>query len=179
MSLRLFAALPVPDEITARVKRLQKGVMGAAWRPRQAMHLTLRFFDELDERQAEELDHELGHVRGTSFDVTLKGAGWFGRNQPSTLWLGVEDNPSLMALAAACERAARRAGLPPEPRSYTPHLTLAYCKGTQIEDAAKFAQRLAMFRAEPFLADRFFMYSSWPGKKVSTYVPEAEYPLVG
>jgi 2'-5' RNA ligase len=179
MSLRLFAAVPIPDEIAARVKPLQKGVMGAAWRPREALHLTLRFFGEIDERLAEELDHELGQVRSQSFDVTLKGAGWFGRAQPSTLWLGVEDNPSLKTLAERCERAARRAGLAPEPRSYTPHLTLAYCKGTQIEDAAKFAQRLAMFRAEPFLVDRFHMYSSWPGKTVSRYVPEAEYPLTG
>jgi 2'-5' RNA ligase len=177
MSLRLFAAIEVPDETAARLARLQKGVLGAAWRPREALHLTLRFFGEIDERLAEELDHELGRIRSSPFDVVLKGAGWFGRDRPSTLWVGVADNPPLAALAEACERAARRAGLPPETRGFTAHVTLAYCRGTGPEDAAKFAQRLALFHAEPFLADRFVLISSWPGKRVSTYVAEAEYPL--
>jgi 2'-5' RNA ligase len=177
--LRLFAAINIPDEIAERLKPLQKGVLGAQWRPREALHLTLRFFGEIDERRAEELDHELGRISACAFDVTLKGAGWFGKERPTALWVGVAENPSLVALAEACERAARRAGLPPEPRGFVPHLTIAYCKGTGSEDAAKFAQRLALFQAEPFLADRFFMMSSWPGKKVSDYVEEAEYPLLG
>lgn len=177
--LRLFAALDIPDETAARLKSLQKGVLGAAWRPREALHLTLRFFGEIDERQAEELDHELGRIASQSFDVTLKGAGWFGKERPTALWIGVAENPALKTLAEACERAARRAGLPPEPRGFVPHVTLAYCKGTGPEDAARFAQRLALFEAEPFLADRFFMKSSWPGKKVSDYVAEAEYPMIG
>ncbi len=177
MSLRLFAAIAVPDEIADRLAPLQRGVQGAAWRPREALHLTLRFFGEIDERLAEELDHELGRIRIPPFEVGLEGAGWFGRERPSTLWVGVADNPPLAALAEACERAARRAGLEPETRSFAAHITLAYCKGTGPEDAARFAQRLALFRAEPFLADRFFLMSSWSGKRVSTYVPEAEYPL--
>jgi 2'-5' RNA ligase len=179
MSLRLFAAIEIPDEIVARVKPLQKGVLGAKWRPREALHLTLRFFGEIDERLAEELDHELGRIRMAAFDVTLKGAGWFGGDKPGALWIGVAENPALVALAGACERAARRAALPPEGRGFIPHVTLAYCRGTGGEDAAKFAQRLALFEAEPFLADRFHMYSSWMGKKVSDYVQEAEYPLIG
>jgi 2'-5' RNA ligase len=153
--------------------------MGAQWRPREALHLTLRFFGEIDERQAEELDHELGRISSSAIDITLKGAGWFGKERPTALWVGVAENPTLAALAEACERAARRAGLPPEPRGFVAHVTLAYCKGTGPEDAANFARRLSLFQAEPFLADRFFMMSSWPGKKVSDYVEEAEYPMIG
>jgi 2'-5' RNA ligase len=178
MSLRLFAAIEVPDETAERLLPLQRGVLGASWRPREALHLTLRFFGEIDERLAEELDHELGRIRVAPFDVALKGAGWFGGERPSTLWIGVAESPSLGVLAQACERAARRAGLPPETRNFAAHVTVAYCHGTGPEDAAKFAQRLALFAAEPFLADRFFLLSSWAGKRVSTYVREAEYPLL-
>jgi 2'-5' RNA ligase len=177
MSLRLFAAIEIPDETAARLLPLQKGVLGANWRPREALHLTLRFFGEIDEPDAEELDHELGRIRISPFDVALSGAGWFGGERPSALWIGVQDNPALDALALACERAARRAGLEPETRNFVGHVTLAYCRGTGPLDAAKFAQRLALFKAEPFPADRFFLYSSWSGKHVSTYVAEAEYPL--
>ena len=179
MSLRLFAAIDLPDDVAEQIRPLQRGVAGAKWRPREALHLTLRFFGELDERQAEDLDHELGEISAPAFDAQIKSAGWFGREQPGALWLGLAENPALASLAAACERAARRTGLPPEPRAFTPHVTLAYCKGTGADDAMKFAQRLALFETEPFLVDRFFMFSSWPGKRVSTYVAEAEYPLLG
>ena len=179
MSLRLFAALDLPDLTVARLLPLQRGVRGAKWRPRDALHLTLRFFGELDERWAEDLDDELGEIRKAPFDVTLKGAGWFGRNDPGVLWIGVAENPALSALAEAVERAARRARLPPADRAFTPHVTLAYCTATPLEDAAKFAQRLALFETEPFIADRFFLFSSTPGKRARTYLPEAEYPLVG
>lgn len=177
MSLRLFTALDLPDEIVERLAPLQRGVAGAKWRPRAALHLTLRFFGDIDERVAEELDHELGAIRSAPFELTLKGAGWFGRERPSNLWIGAEPNPPLDALAQECERAARRAGLAPERRTFTPHVTLAYCKGTQPEDAAKFAQRLALFEADAFVVDRFFMFSSWQTKGANAYVPEAEYPL--
>jgi 2'-5' RNA ligase len=179
MSLRLFAALDLPDETADRLLALQKGVRGAKWRPREALHLTLRFFGEIDEPTAEELDHELGEIRKQSFEVTLKSAGWFGRKDPGVLWIGAAENEALKALAAAVERAARRVGLGKPDHGFTPHVTLAYCKATPVEDAMKFAQRLALFEAEPFLADRFFLVSSWPGKRVSDYVHEAEYPLVG
>ncbi|MBK8544651.1 MAG: hypothetical protein IPL62_14550 [Caulobacteraceae bacterium] len=59
MSLRLFAALSIPDHIAERLLPLMKGVGGAKWRPRENLHLTLRFFGELTEPVAEYLDSEL------------------------------------------------------------------------------------------------------------------------
>jgi 2'-5' RNA ligase len=178
MSLRLFAAAPIPDEVAARLTPLQRGVNGAAWRPPENFHLTLRFFGEIDEDVAEDLDHELGEIRVAPFDIELAGAGWFGSAEPRVLWIGVKDSEPLAVLAGKCERAARRAGLAPETRKFAPHVTLAYCRGTTPEDAAKFAQRLGGFRAGPILVDRFHMYSSWNGKGPSLYVDEAEYPLL-
>ena len=47
MSLRLFAALSIPDHVAERLLPLMKGIGGANWRPRENLHLTLRFFGEL------------------------------------------------------------------------------------------------------------------------------------
>ena len=47
MSLRLFAALALPAPIAEQVLELQKGMRGIDWRPRENLHLTLRFFGEL------------------------------------------------------------------------------------------------------------------------------------
>ena len=59
MSLRLFAALSIPDDVAAQLLALMKGVAGAKWRPRENLHLTLRFFGEITEPVAEDLDAEL------------------------------------------------------------------------------------------------------------------------
>jgi len=178
MSLRLFAGFDIPDPQATQLNALQKGVPGASWRPREALHVTLRFFGDLDERLAEDLDHELGAIACAPFEVTLKDIGWFGHDAPSSLWVGVEERPALRNLAAACERAARRVRLEPDPRLYTPHVTLAYCRHALPDEAVAFVQRTSPFRAEPFLVDRFFLYSSWLGKGPAAYVEEAEYPLI-
>ncbi len=177
MSLRLFAAIPVPEDIRARLRAVQRGVSGAAWRPPENFHVTLRFFGEVTEDVAASLDDELARVRSGPFDLAVRGAGWFGAARPSALWVGVDLSDALATLAGHCERAARRVGLPADGRKFTPHVTLAYCHGTGVDDAARFAQRLARFEAEPFVVDRFHLYSSWMGKGPSRYVAEAEYPL--
>lgn len=179
MTLRLFAALSLPDEIVARLITLQRDIPGAAWRPPGSLHLTLRFFGEIDEGKARDLDHELGLIEAAPFEMRLKGAGSFGKREPTALWIGVDAPPDLARLAKGCERAARRVALPPEAREFTPHVTLAYSKGLTDMDAALFLERYAEFLSEPFWVQAFAMYSSWQGKGPNTYVEEAVYPLAG
>lgn len=178
MSLRLFAGLPVPDEIADRITPLQKGVGGAKWRPRENFHITLAFYGEMDEPTAEELDHELGRIEIAPFELRLKSAGHFGNNPPSVLWLGVDGPPELYELARRCAKAGARAGVRPETRNYTPHLTVAYLQSPDIDRVLKFEKRLGLYRSEPFIADRFHLYSSWSRTRgPNQYLDEAEYPL--
>jgi 2'-5' RNA ligase len=179
MTLRLFLALPLPDEIGARLVTLQRDVPGAAWRPPETFHITLRFLGEMDEALARDLDGELGLIAAPPFQLRLKGAGSFGGHDPRALWVGVEAPPVLQRLAEKCERAARRVGLTPEKRGFTPHVTLAYSRGLTPESAAMFLERIGGFATEPFWADHFVMFSSWPTKSGSRYVEEAVYPLTG
>ena len=178
MSLRLFAALPVPEEIGAGLVRLQKGVPGARWRPVENFHITLRFFGEIDERMAEDLDAELANIQMAPFTVRLKGAGWFGKADPRALWLGVEAGEAVATLAGRCERAARRAGLKPETRNFHPHMTIAYLRGTPVDKANRFTQRASDLETEAWMATHFSLYSSWTTRgDANIYEAEADYPL--
>jgi 2'-5' RNA ligase len=182
MSLRLFAALEVPDDVAERLLALMRGVPGAFWRSREHLHLTLRFFDEVQEPVAEDLDAALDEVaQGTApFDVQLKGAGFFGGADPHALWAGVAPNDALRALAADCERAARRCGLKAEARKFTPHVTLAYLKGTMLDRVIAFEKRVALFESRPWTAPSFVLFSSHVRKNApSIYRDEAVYPLLG
>jgi len=179
MTLRLFAAIPVPEEIADRLGALEVDVPCASWRLPEQYHLTLRFFGEIDEALARDLDHELGEIIEAPFEVRLSGAGSFGGREPSALWAGVADSPALTRLAAACEKASRRAGLAPETRKFMPHVTLAYCHGTADQDVANFLQFAGGFQTEPFWVNHFVMYSSRATRAGSRYVEEAVYPLTG
>ncbi len=174
---RLFAALPVPPHVGALLVPLQKGVAGASWRPPENFHVTLRFFGETDRHLAEELDAALGEIKARQMKLAIDGGGWFGRREPTTLWVGLGPNEALESLAAACERAARRLGFAREPRPFRPHVTLAYCHATPLAAAEAFTGGLAGFRTPEFWVDRFHLYSSHFGRGPSRYVAEADYPL--
>lgn len=182
MSIRLFAALDTPDDVAERLLALMKGVPLAKWRPRENLHLTLRFFGEVTEPIADEIDAGLDEAAASTapFELKLKGAGAFGKDSPHTLWIGVEKNAALEKLAASCERAARRAGLKPEPRKFAPHVTLAYVGATEFAAVQSFEQRHALFDAPAFSVDSFGLYSSWTRKSApSLYRLEADYSLRG
>lgn len=178
VTVRLFAALSLPDDLAGRLTQLMQGVPGAKWRPKEALHLTLCFFGEIDEAVARELDAELEEVRGKPFDLALKGTGVFGGADPHALWMGAERPPELLQLNKACTRAARRAGIETERRVFVPHVTLAYLRDPDRDRLAKFIQRTALYETPAFRVNSFSLFSSWQGKKgPNDYVEEAVYPL--
>ncbi len=179
MTLRLFLAIPIPEPAAERLLALETDVPGASWRAAEQLHLTLRFIGEVNEAIARDIDTEVGRILAAPFEIALEGAGSFGGREPSALWAGVRDCPALVQLAGACESAIRNAGLPPEPRRYKPHVTLAYLHGTRDVEVAHFLSDAAEFRSTPFIVDHFCMYSSRATRSGSHYVEEAVYPLAG
>lgn len=181
MSLRIFAALPLPEQVLDEACAEMTGVPGANWRPRENLHITLSYYGELDEPVIEELDLALGKIKLASFELRLQGAGRFGGGDPSALWLGVEPNPALTDLARRCRKAALSLGIKMETRAYLPHVTLAYLnKDVEPGRIQRFEQRLGLFKSEPFTVDRFHLYSSWARKPhtPNLYRIETEYPLI-
>ena len=182
MSIRLFAAIALPDHVVERLLPLMKGVPGAIWRPRENLHLTLRFFGEVSEPMADDIDAGLGAIGETTapFELRLKGAGAFGGADPHALYVGAAESEALKKLAAHCERAARRSGLKPETRKFAAHVTIAYLKSAPLDRVHAFESRLGLFEAPPFRVESFGLYSSWVRKSApSLYRLEAEYALVG
>jgi 2'-5' RNA ligase len=176
--VRLFAAVAIPDEIGMALMQRQKGIEGARWRPLDALHVTLRFFGELREDVARDLDGELAAVGGRPFDMVLQGAGSFAEGPDiNAVWVGVAENPELNHLARACETAARRAGLKPESRHYRPHVTLAYTRRPDPVAVAGWIQAHNLLKSPPIRVESFGLYSSHSTKDGSRYRLEAEYPL--
>lgn len=176
--IRLFAAVAVPDDIAQALARRQQGLEGARWRTAEQLHLTLRFFGEIREDRARDLDAELSTIGGGGFEIGLEGVGAFGEGpEIHTLWAGVAESPPLRRLAKACETAARRTGLKPETRNYRPHVTLAYLRHPDPAKVAGWIQANNLLKSPPIRVERFGLYSSFLASDGAQYRLEAAYPL--
>jgi RNA 2',3'-cyclic 3'-phosphodiesterase len=176
--IRLFTAIAVPPQIGQGLLSRQYGVEGARWRPLEAFHITLRFIGDVQEPVAAELDEALAEIRAPAFELELARAGHFGEGADiHAVWAGVEDSAPLRQLQKANERAARAAGLKPESRVYTPHVTLAYLKRPSVAEVGAWIQAHNLLRSPAFTVDRFGLYSSWQTSQGSAYRLEREYRL--
>lgn len=169
---RLFVAIRPPRPIRERLLAAMGGISGARWQTDDQLHLTLRFIGEVDRRTAEDVSVALRAIHHPRFSIALNGTGSFGRTgQPQALWAGVKPHDSLRALHKKVDQACARAGLPPEGRAYSPHITLARTKrgSGPIGDFVEGSGTLA---SEPFLVDSFFLFESdlTPGGAVYSLV---------
>jgi len=176
--IRLFAALPVPYDIAEALARRQQGLPRARWRPMGALHITLRFFGELTETAAADLDSVLAGVSVPPFDLHLEGAGAFGEHEHMrAVWAGVGESEPLRRLAQKCESAARRVGLKAEARVYRPHVTLAYLRGSPPDRIAAWVQGHNLLHSPDWRVSHFHLYSSWSGPDGGRYDIERTYAL--
>ena len=177
--LRLFAALEVPPDIGQGLVRRQQVLPGARWRTSDSLHVTLRFFGEIDEATAADLDAELAGIAGPSVEVALEGVGSAGAgHQIDTVWAGVRESEPLRVLAGRCESAARRAGLKPDTRNYRPHVTLAYLnRHARADRVGAWIAGHNLLSSPPWRARWFGLYSSWASSEGTRYDLERTYPL--
>ena len=177
--MRLFAALAIPPEIGVKLQSRQTGIGSARWRPLEALHVTVRFFGEVREDIARDLDAALLEIAGPPFEIVLEGAGSFADgDEVSAVWAGVAETRDLKRLASACERAARDVGLKSDPRRFRPHVTLAYLKRPDPRQVAAWLESNARLQSPPIRVDGFQLYSSILSPEGSRYRVEATYPLV-
>jgi 2'-5' RNA ligase len=176
--MRLFVALELPQEVRLRMAALGGGLPGARWVAAEAMHLTLRFIGEVDEGRVEDIAHGLDRLRAPAFEIWLDDVGFFGTGRKvHTLWVGVARNDLLDRLQGKIETALVNLGLPPEPRKFKPHVTLARLRNGNARAAEAFVLAHAGFRAGPLPITAFSLIRSYLGKGGPVYETLAEYPL--
>ena len=177
MSHRLFAAIKPPAHVIDMLIDTMEGIDNVRWQGEDQLHLTLRFIGEVDTPQANDLADALGDIRAQSFDLAIRGVGHFEKKgRPHTLWAGVEASRALLQLQQSVESACRSAGLAPETRLFTPHITLARISG-RAGDIAPFLAQHGALRFEPFRVERFILFESTLSAKGAHYEPVVAFPL--
>ena len=177
--MRLFIALELPEWFRGELVKHRGGVPGARWVWRENLHLTLRFLGPTDGGQADDLAGELGRIDMPSFYINPTGAGVFeSKGDVRALWMGMGPDEPLHDLNAKIERACRRAGFPPEARTFKPHITLARFDGySNINRVSRFLERYARFQRESIRISGFSVFSSELRSPAPSYRVEADFPF--
>ena len=174
---RLFIALEMPQDVTLSLSLLRGGLYGARWIDVENYHITLRFVGDVDAPTADELVHALDRIERPQFDLSLIGMGSFGSKKPHSLWAGVSASPELLALQAEIERICQKLRLRPDPRKFTPHVTIARLRGARVNDVVGYLSARSNFQTPPFTVSRFVVLSSRDSIGGGPYVTEETYPL--
>jgi 2'-5' RNA ligase len=177
---RLFVALPVPDEIAEKLLALQSGVPDARWQPAENLHVTLCFCGEVQGAVMRDLEEELSDIAGPRFAVSIAGVEQFSSGkQPRALVATVERSERLDWLQQKVTTVARNCGIEVPGRKFRPHVTLArFPTGAETgHHIAQFMSSHGTFRAGPWIAEHFTLFSSRPSRNGMIYTDEWSYPL--
>ncbi len=179
---RLFTAFEIPPEIRERLSFFRGGLNGARWVEPEDYHITLRFFGDIDGRTAQALDDDFVATEILASGVAtlrleLDEIGVFGGQQPRALIARLRPDAALARLQATHEAIARRNGLPPETRKFTPHVTLARLRGVEPQAVGIWLSERAFPLALSFEAARFALYSSRDSVGGGPYRIESVYPF--
>jgi RNA 2',3'-cyclic 3'-phosphodiesterase len=172
---RLFTAIEIPEIVRAQLTLVRGHLPGAKWIEMEDLHLTIRFFGDISNLEADELVSALARVDFDPFELRITGLGVFGGRDPRALFAAVGECEPLNALYRASERAARAARLPPETRAFKPHITLARLKNAKPEMVARFLSARPPLQTWPFTVDQFILMSSRPGIGGGPYVREEHF----
>ena len=177
--IRAFFGLPLPEENRRRLESYLRECSDAApqfrWSDAHNLHLTIRFIGSVDRAVVDGIAERV--EAGRAFDVELGEVGTFARGRLArVVWLGVRDGAEpLRALARTVEGECRAAGLEPETRAFTPHLTLARARA---REGALLPALPALPELDAWRANELVLYSSHLGRGGAVHEPLRAVPLL-
>ncbi len=135
MKKRIFTAIDIPGEARQKISNYSKSLrrefpdLCVGWEKPEKIHLTLKFFGDVDEFELENIEIAAENTARQVSDFNLKiiSNGVFPDLQkPKILWLGLEDeNSSLKRMNEILESECEKFGFTKEKRDFKPHLTIA------------------------------------------------------
>jgi 2'-5' RNA ligase len=176
---RLFVALDLPEPVKDALGDLQVGLPEARWHDIDDLHLTLRFIGEVDPATESELVDALDLLDGPAVTVVPRGYGHFERRgKPAVLYVAAEPTAELAALQRRVESLVRGCGVAPDPRRFTPHITLArFPKSIEADRVGRWLETAPTPEIAPFTVDAVTLYRSRRQPDGARYEPQHRFPL--
>lgn len=110
------------------------------------IHATVKFLGDISPDMVDRVHESMKKVAFSPFNVIIKGLGVFPNlRRISVVWAGIEEGATeLNDIARQVEANLRTLGIKPEPRGFSPHLTIARVKtGRNKDELARLTQTMA------------------------------------
>jgi 2'-5' RNA ligase len=186
--MRTFVAIDIPKEIKDSMEKIQYRLRNSLkegvirWTKPNSVHLTLKFFGSISERDVE---HIIGLLKDSvkgfkPFMLTVEKVGVFpNARQPRVLWLGITDGDnSLMTLQKQIDDDLHGIGFPREERPFRPHLTLGRTKAHRgIEGLSSVLEEFKDYKAGALPAAGLTLYRSDLRPEGPVYTRLGYFPL--
>jgi len=162
---RLFVAIGLPQDVQKKLLDFQRELKSFAknvkWARVKNIHLTLKFFGNVEEERISGLASALHTISAASFPIHVKGCGFFpDSRRPNVFWAGVMGT-GLSPLQQKVEDVTSQLGFEREKRSFNPHLTLARLRDSRgLQSLVQEAQRQKDVALSEFVASHFSLYES-------------------
>jgi len=175
---RLFIAVPIPEVIKNKLLSLKLNISGARWVDKDQLHLTINFIGEVEDQSLKDIRDNLSEVLMGKFLLKNKGVGFFpSGSSPKVLWAGLEKQPELIRLRNKIDTNLNSLGIKRGGGKFSPHITLARLKNSNISLIRDFLSTYSTFETESFLIDKFRLYSSKLYPRGAVHSIEDEYYL--
>ncbi|MEM4270532.1 MAG: RNA 2',3'-cyclic phosphodiesterase [Candidatus Pacearchaeota archaeon] len=157
--MRAFVCIEISEEAKKEIINIinelkNSGVIVAKYVEPQNLHLTLKFFGEINKEEIESIKKKLDTIQVKKFEVELGKLSYFTEEFVRVLWVGIESN-ELKVLNEEFEKLFGK-----EKREFNGHITFARVKN--IKDKKKFKEFFLRLKIKPikFFADKIFLKKS-------------------
>ena len=154
--IRSFLAIELPRAILKKIEDVQGDLKSShadvRWVSPDRIHLTLKFFGNIDESKIDPIAKSMGGLTHalSPFPLKVRGLGAFPHlKNPRVIWMGLVDGKEVLtSFQKELEEELEKIGLEPEGRSFHPHLTLGRVKSNRGRE--ELVGRMERYREEEF-----------------------------
>ena len=170
--MRLFIAIEIPDKVKDYLAKIQEKIGSNDTKMRfvhkKGMHLTLKFFGEIQPKMMKEVKKELNNVNFDSFSLKLDSLGVFSSEKYiRVVWVGLKPEDRILQLQNGIDSLLNKWFK--KEKDFKTHLTLARVKF--VKDKEKFMQMLKEIKIEnkKFEVNSFKLVKSTLRKEGAVY----------
>ncbi len=175
--MRVFAALPLPEETRIEVTRVGKLIKrkyeNIKLVEKSNIHLTIHFFGEVNDREIEHLYSVMNNEQLVidRLRASLGKIGFFpSRGNPRVIFIDIEDGKeSIYKFHGIFETLIGEAGFKIEKRPFQAHITIARNKSARIDHSELKVED--SYKKISFIFDRFVLYQSILHRNGPEYIP--------
>jgi 2'-5' RNA ligase len=141
--VRAFLAIDLDDDLKPKINRIIKEFKQIDARIKYVeltnLHLTLKFFGEIDTEGLELLEEKIAKVVSefNPFDIKIKSCGAFpNNNHIKVIWVGIDEDSIIRELHDKLDKEFTKLGFDRD-KKFSTHLTIGRMKSAKNKDKVK------------------------------------------